>query len=146
MKLISCSVAFFLLLLSFSLYAQSPFTGTYQGNVEGSPATCTLKQIQSQLSGQVNAIGYIYQLSGTVEGNSASGQVTDLQEQSQLPYTAQIQGDQLTFTLVFQDDWGNKQEISLNFHRGSSHSAIAAMGGHGATQDGFERDVWSRYQ
>lgn len=144
MKSLKCFAVLSLLLFSLSLFAQSPFSGTYQGNVEGTQATCTLTQTQSQLSGQVHAGGYIYQLSGTVEGNFASGQVVDLQDQSQLPFNAQIQGNLLTFTLNFQDEWGNTQQISLPFQKGTSNSSgspiAATSGGKRIPQDGFERD------
>lgn len=139
------------LLFPLSHSGQTVFSGTYQGNLDGTPATCSLTQSDLQLSGKIDASGYIYQLSGTAHNTQADGKLLDPQTQGQIPYKATLAGDILTITLIIEDNWGGVQELPLQFRKGTAATAPIAgpIGGQSIPQDGFERDpeligVWGQ--
>ena len=110
------------LLLSFCLQAQT-LSGTYNGNIEGTPAKLGLKQDGGNLSGQIDANGYIYNLRGTVNGNRTQGTLTDSQTQGIMKYLGSLEKDNFSLTLTT----GNSSPYVIQFIR--EGNAAGPIGG-----------------
>ena len=100
----------FLLLAIVHLKAQT-FSGAFNGDINGTPATLTLQENGSQISGQINASGYIYTLNGTANGNNTNGKLTDTQTQGAMNFSGLLQGNNLTLSLSTVD--GAKFELQF---------------------------------
>jgi len=94
----------------------SGWNGTFSGDVNGTPATMRLQHTGQQLSGEIDAAGYKYQLSGTVSANRSQGQMLDPQTRGQLSYSGVLEGD--IATLTFSGQGG--QSFQIRFSRSSA--------------------------
>lgn len=115
-------------LLAFGPLAAQPLDGTYLGSIEGTPATLTLRQDGSALSGAIDAGGYGYTLDGTAGGGSAQGTLTDPQAGSTMPFELAAQGDALTLSIMVADPYGQVQRVPFSFQRGGAAPAGPAPG------------------
>lgn len=111
---------------------QSSWDGTFSGNINGTPATLTTTANGQQLSGNINAGGYIYQLSGTISGSQSQGQMTDPQTQGQMNYSGVLNGEVATFTI----DAGGGAPLQLQFTRGGSDMGNSFQSYGGGNQGG----------
>lgn len=122
------STLLFTLSLLSTVQAQSltgeEWTGAYNGNINGAPATLTLRQKDNQVEGQINAGGYLYNLSGNINGQQSQGQLTDPQTQGIMTYQGQLQGNNLTLYLN-----ANGSQFQIQFARGASAPAGVSSGG-----------------
>ena len=77
------------LILAHSTIAMAQTTtdwnGTYHGTIEHTPVTLTLKGQGNTVTGQVNADGYLYNLTCTADGSRCTGTFSDPQTQGSLP-------------------------------------------------------------
>ncbi|GIV60121.1 MAG: hypothetical protein KatS3mg043_1210 [Rhodothermaceae bacterium] len=116
--------------------ANEGFAGTFSGNVNGTPARLELRQEGTRLSGQADAGGYGYTLSGTMAGSRAQGTLTDSQTGGQVNFEATLQGDVLTLRLL---DPTTGQRGTLTFQRGTRTAGAEASVPEGAAGP-HERD------
>lgn len=119
--------------------------GTYSGMLNGTPTTLTLQQQGSSFQGEADAGGYRYTLSGTVQGNTATGQLSDPQTGGAMNVELALQGDQLSLVLLAQDGFGQTNRIPAQFQRGAAASQGLGSQGMGAgtgspAQENVERD------
>lgn len=135
----------------------SGFAGNYLGNLNGVQANMNLQQQGNQLSGTINAGGYMYQLQGTVQGNNSQGQILDPQTQGQMSYQAMLNGNTINMTLTTQNPYsGQPQQLSLQFQKGNStqqnpnnaynqsQSTAGNQGNNYAERDQRLVGIWSR--
>jgi hypothetical protein len=62
-----------LTILTPALALGQPFQGRFSGQISGTPAVMQLQQQQTQVSGQIDASGYLYRLQGTVQQSRVTG-------------------------------------------------------------------------
>jgi hypothetical protein len=96
---------------TFCLQAQT-LTGTYNGNIDGTPATLTLQQEGVDLRGQINANDYLYYLSGKASGNRSQGTLTDSQTQGVMNYEGSLVGN--SFSLSISTGGGSPFVVQFN--------------------------------
>lgn len=97
------------------LQAQT-LTGTYQGTIEGTPATLTLQQEGGDLWGQINANEYLYYLSGKANGNSSQGTLTDSQTQGVMNYEGSLVGNHFSLSI----STGGGSPFVIQFNKGNT--------------------------
>jgi hypothetical protein len=105
---------------------QEDFEGNYTGNINGTAATMRLKQDGSKISGSIDAGGYMYQVTGTEDGQHFRGSVFDPQTQGTLQCQGNIDGDQLNLVInTLDQSTGQYQEFKLEFKRDSGQATAA---------------------
>jgi hypothetical protein len=147
--------------LALAVGCGGDFGGTWEGTVDGTASTVELKQEGTSLSGKVAVGNYAYQMSGTVDGESAKGILTD-PSGAAMEYTAKRSGDDLTISV--SNPFGGNRDFSFKRKAGGEKSGGGvpsgslwggAAGGGGASPSGSpgsssaERDTalvgsWSR--
>lgn len=109
--------------------ASDTLSGEYRGDINGNPSSLSLHTEGQQLTGQIDAGGYIYQLSGQlVTDNRAEGQFSDPQTGGSGSMAVQRQGESVALSILMP---GQYQPVVLHFTAGS-----AATGGHTVAQPG----------
>src|SRR5690606_2606582 len=104
--------------------------GPYTGTINGTPATLTLQQQDASLSGVIDASGYQYTLTGTVDGHAGRGTLSDPQAGGAMEFELAAEGDALTLTLLTVDPFaGQTQRVPLVFQRGEGVQPAPAAGG-----------------
>ena len=93
------------------------WAGNYTGNINGTASTLSIQQNGDQITGQINAAGYLYNLSGNVSGNQSQGQLVDPQTLGVMNYQAVLQGNVLTLNLN-----ANGSQLQLQFTKGNAQS------------------------
>ena len=94
------------------------FDGDYVGQIQGTPTNLQLTTSGNTLSGNVNAGGYIYNLTGTVQGDHCAGQLQDPQNGASMAFEAALQGDTLLLQIAFPDlHSGGFNNVTLQFQR-----------------------------
>ena len=115
------AISFLLLLTAcITIDAQSDhasWTGSYNGNIYGTPSVLSLTESGTQITGKIDASGYIYELSGNLENNQLTGTMTDGATGGQMNYSATLQGDLLLMKLITLNMFGQPSEIPLQFQR-----------------------------
>lgn len=103
-------------------YAGS-FDGDYIGQIQGTTTSLRLATQGNVLSGNANAAGYIYNLSGTVQGHHCAGQLQDPQNGAAMGFEAALEGDTLTLSIAFPDLYaGGFNNVTLQFQRQTAGS------------------------
>ena len=90
------------------------WTGTFNGNINGTASTLSIQQNQTQLKGKIDAGGYIYHLEGKINGTVSQGNVVDSQTQGRMNYQANLNGQ--TISITFSTDQG--QTFQIQFSKG----------------------------
>lgn len=98
------------LLLSMPNSFTQSFAGAYSGDIAGVPASLQFQQAESQLTGKIDAQGYIYNLQGTAQGQKASGMLADPQTMATMNFEAELEGSKLTLTLLAQNIFTGQTE------------------------------------
>ena len=93
------------------------FDGDYIGQIQGTATNLRLTTRGSTLSGNANAGGYIYNLTGTVQGHRGAGQLQDPQNGSAMGFEVALQGDTLLLSIL-----GGVNDVTLQFQRRSADS------------------------
>ena len=131
-------------------------SGSYSGSVAGTPATLVLERNGTEIRGVIDAGGYRYDLSGTANGATGGGTLSDPQAGAQMEFEVVEQGSTTTVTILARDpSTGQVQRVPFEFRRGGSVPGSAAAtgsfdGGGVASQGGaVQRDPaivgsWSR--
>lgn len=124
-----------ILMLSHSTIAMAQsatvWNGIYDGTIKHTPVTLTLKGQGNAVSGQVNAEGYLYNLTCTADGNRCAGTFSDPQTQGSLPMVMAINKGTVELTLIATDtNTGAQESTVLTFlkGRGSAKGASAGTG------------------
>lgn len=140
---ISYAPLFFLTLLSWHTNAQS-WDGQFHGDIQGTPSTLTLQTNANALSGTVDAQGYRYTLTGTYQGQQASGKFTDPQTQGVLDFQAERNREGVVITLIESDPMsGQQQQFTMAFHQGAPPVAPTGMPDAVASRDQRLPGLWS---
>ena len=101
---------------SFSVLADGGISGNYTGSISGTPATLSIKQNGSSIQGQIDASGYIYKLSGSAAGQSASGTLSDPQTGGAMKFDASLSGRTLNLTAVMNNIFtGEAAQLQMVF-------------------------------
>lgn len=144
MKKLSLIIALFS--LSFCLIAQQPggplggpaqqnggWPGSYQGSINGTNSVLTISLTGSQLTGKIDAAGYIYNLSGTVNGLSCTGKLMDKITGGSMEFKAGLNGNILDLILLVPNEYGQLTEWPLQYSRGAGNQSMGganqSMGG-----------------
>lgn len=114
--------------------------GSYSGQIAGTATTVKLTQQGNNLNGQVNAGGYMYQLKGTVSAQQAQGQLLDPQTQGSLPFTAGLQGGQLTLNIQSPGGGPSQSAVFTKGGAAPSGASPAPPGQSQQQQQAYERD------
>ncbi|MCB0843657.1 MAG: hypothetical protein KDE26_10425 [Bacteroidetes bacterium] len=93
----------------------SPFDGTYTGTINETPVSLTLKSNGANISGKIDAEGYIYQLEGKISGNKSTGKFSDPKAGGVMDYEANLSGKNLHLILTFPNP-NNGQTERLDFY------------------------------
>ena len=105
-----------LAVLLTSFQAVWAMEGQYHGDISGTASTLVLQLQGQQLSGQIDAGGYIYKLQGQLTGeNLAEGQFSDPQTGAAHPMRLQDQGKQVQLIIQIP---GQRQPLTLTFSQG----------------------------
>ncbi len=91
------------------------WSGDFNGNIAGTPSVLSLTQNGSQISGKIDAGGYIYNIQGSATGNQAQGQVSDPQTGGGMAFQATLQGGAVNMNLS-----ANGQQLNLQFSKGGA--------------------------
>jgi hypothetical protein len=114
--------------------AASTWAGSYRGDVAGTTASLKLAEEGSDLSGTIDADGYVYRLRAKASGTTASGVFEDPQTggQGQLGLERIASGVAVSITVP-----GAPQALRLEFHEnGGGGPGPAGAGGGTATAGG----------
>ncbi len=109
--------------------AQAPtrgFAGTFRGQIQGTAATLTLEQRDGQLSGSIDAAGYVYTVSARIDGPRAQGTLTDPQTGGSMSFTATADDGAVTLAVVAP---GQAQPMRMSFQRAGGAAPAPAGGG-----------------
>ena len=102
------------------------FDGNYIGQIQGTATRLQLATRGNSLSGNADAGGYIYNLTGTVRGDRCAGQLQDPQNGAAMAFEAALQGDTLMLDIAFTNLYtGEISNVTLQFQRrtaGSQHA------------------------
>jgi hypothetical protein len=102
---------------------QNSFDGDYIGQIQGTATSLQLTTSGNTLTGNANAGGYIYNLSGTVQGDHCAGQLQDPQNGAAMAIEANLQGDTLLLSIAFPDLYtGGFNNVTLQFQRQTANS------------------------
>lgn len=94
-------------------------SGSYTGEIAGTPSTLTLERSGGTFNGAIDAGGYGYSLRGTAVGDSGSGMLTDHQAGAQIEFEIVERAGAVTVTLLAADPAsGQVQRIPFEFRRG----------------------------
>ena len=94
------------------------FDGSYIGQIQGTTTSLELTTSGDTVSGNANAGGYIYNLTGTVQGDHCAGQLQDPQNGAAMAFEAALQGDILLLQIAFPDLYsGGSNNVTLQFQR-----------------------------
>ena len=91
----------FFLLQAMESMAQSSVSwdGDYAGNIIGIESTLLGKSRGKFWTGEINASGYAFTLSGTIDGLKVEGTMTDPQTQSTAPFRARLEDNTMIITI-----------------------------------------------
>ena len=114
--------------------AADSLSGTFNGELQGVPATLTLEHAADGfLSGEIDAQGYRYMVTGSVTDGRAAGVLVDPQTGGQIPFEVSRNKEGLRLVLVGTNPMsGEKNYIPLTFREGTPASGGAAGGAAGA--------------
>ena len=88
------------------------FDGDYIGQIQGTTTSLRLATRGNTLSGNANAGGYLYNLTGTVQGQHGSGRLQDPQNGAVMGFEAALRGDTLLLSIS-----GGVNDVTLQFQR-----------------------------
>jgi hypothetical protein len=88
-------------------------TGSYAGDIAGTPAVLQLKQSGAQLSGQIDASGYLYTLQGNANQGRGSGTLSDPQTMGSMQFELALAGQQINFYIVTTNIFTGQQQKQL---------------------------------
>jgi hypothetical protein len=98
--------------MTSSTSQSSGFDGDYIGQIQGTATNLRLATRGNALSGNANAGGYLYNLTGTVQGQHGAGQLQDPQNGAVMGFEAALQGDTLLLSIS-----GGVNNVTLQFQR-----------------------------
>ena len=103
------------------------FDGTFTGtNPAGQRVTLVLKQDGKTLSGTARVEGIEAEISGTVEGDRASGTVRQARMGFEATFQATLKGDGLDWTYTITDAAGETHQLPIAFTRAEQASGSEA--------------------
>lgn len=112
-------------------------SGTYRGDIAGTPATLTLETAAGGLRGAIDAGGYGYTLQGSVSGNVGQGTLADPQTGANMPFEISEQAGAVTLIMLVQDpSSGQSQRVPFTFNRDGVGAAGVQSGGGAAGYGG----------
>ncbi|ANM29376.1 hypothetical protein ABI59_06925 [Acidobacteria bacterium Mor1] len=117
-------------LAATSAAAAGNLSGTWHGELQGVPATLTLEHsADGFLSGEIDAQGYRYMVTGSVTDGRAAGVLVDPQAGGQIPFEVSRNKEGLRLVLVGTNPMsGEKNYIPLVFRAGAPGSGGGATG------------------
>jgi hypothetical protein len=93
------------------------WNGKYTGSINGTQSILTLRQNGSNVEGNIDASGYVYNLKGTVNGNQSTGQLVDSNTQGVMNYSGTSSGRQISLNLEVPGQYGQTTQLQLTFTR-----------------------------
>ena len=100
-------------------------SGTFTGCIKCAPTTLTLHQEGGTFHGRFNIGGNEYQLAGSFNGGSATGELTDPHAGTGLAFELTVTGNQMIFRLAIPDpSSGQILTIVLRFQRSGREARI----------------------
>jgi hypothetical protein len=126
--------------LGKAVSASSGWNGSFTGNISGTASILSIQPAGSGFEGQIDASGYIYLLTGSVQGNIANGKLTDKITGGTMDFAATLQGDILDMKLQVPGQFGQITEIPVQFHRGGQPSATTGNAIGNASEGNIQRD------
>jgi hypothetical protein len=118
----------FFLFLSLTLCAQeaAQWDGYFEGTLIGIQSTLTGKTTGSQWTALIDAQGYPLHLEGTISGRQCSGNITDPQNNSTLPFKATHSGIEITISVRDENPiTGVMEDMEFIFVKGTPPSEQA---------------------
>ena len=112
--------------------------GSYNGNIYGTPSVLTLVVENASLTGKIDAGGYLYNLSGQVDGQGAGGKISDPNTGGEMQFSARLKGGRIDLDLIVTDQYGQENRVGLVFNRESTEAAGSPQK---AAADGSEAAV-----
>ena len=101
--------------------------GDYIGQIQGTATSLQLTTSGNTLTGNANAGGYVYNLTGTVQGDHCAGQLQDPQNGAAMAFEAALQGNTLLLQIAFPDLYtGGFNNVTLQFQRQGAGSQNTA--------------------
>lgn len=103
-----------------ALGSSAGWVGSYSGSINNTPTTLTLQQQGDTVTGKIDSGGYLYELSGSAQGQTLSGTVRDPQTGGSFKLEGNRNGNALTLTLLVSDpNSGQTKRTSYQFQRGA---------------------------
>ncbi len=90
--------------------------GNFNGNIAGTHSILSLTQKANQITGKIDAGGYVYNLQGKINGKNAQGQINDPQTGGSMAFQASLQGSTINLTMS-----GNGQQFTVPFSKGANN-------------------------
>ena len=104
-------------------------SGTFIGCIKCAPTTLTLHQEGGTFHGRFNIRGNEYQLAGSFNGSSATGELTDPHAGTGLAFELTVTGNQMIFRLAIPDpSSGQILTVVLRFQRSGREARMRGPG------------------
>lgn len=94
---------------------KNDYNGIFRGDVAGTPSIVSLQQKGKKVSGEIDAGGYKYSVSGKLAGGRIEGNLEDRNTGGQSPFNAVLEGNALRLNMIVP---GANQAVSFVFTRG----------------------------
>lgn len=116
--------------------------GSYQGSINGTNSVLTISLSGSQLSGKIDADGYIYDLNGIVSGNSCSGKLADNITGGSMEFKVGLKGNTLDLILMIPNEYGQVTEFPLQYSRSSGNQSAPGANPVQSSSSNEQRDPY----
>lgn len=119
----------------------SEWSGTFSGSINGTNSVLTLDEKLGSLKGEINADGYIYELSGKISGSNSEGTLSDKTTGGSVAFKANLQnGSKIELILFLSNEYGQAVEVPLQFSRAEGKALAAVTAPVPAAESNVELD------
>ncbi len=130
-------IVFLFSIFNLSIFAQS-IEGKYFGKIGETKSILTLQQQGNNVTGKIDAGGYIYNLSGNLSNNQLEGDLVDPQTQGRMNCTGSFQKGVINLTV---SNHNNGQSFQMTFSKNQGDDNVSgSMNGDITNSTTIERD------
>ncbi len=124
---------------------KNDYNGIFRGDVTGTQSIMSLQQKGKKVSGEIDAGGYKYSVSGKLVGGGIEGHLEDRNTGGQMPFNAALEGTALNLNMVVP---GSNQPVSFIFTK-SGKADQETPSGSAQSEVSVEKDLalvgqWTR--
>lgn len=120
--------------------SSSGWNGSFTGNISGTHSVLSIQSKDSGFEGQIDASGYIYLLTGKIQGNRATGTLTDKVTGGTMEFEASLKDGIIDMKLQVPGQFGQVTELPVQFTRGSQPSTSTGQITNSGGGENIQRD------